>query len=662
MGKYDLNSGNIISAVQSTFVDPGVETFKQAALLYKQTYDKNKDSYNLTKRAMAQMELMPGDEKSGLRDKFVGEIDSNFEGVLESGAFEDATSAVQQNIDYVMTDKTVLQAQRNSLEFKKEEALIDQFGPSGILDFNKGLRESFTTVTKDEEGNEVVNSYSEEMEQKEDYNAYMKTLIGTIADSGGGSAKGIDINKDDVMDYLQTGNTKGVSQSKMERVVTSLMEGYLDSKVGDQDMRRLTQIEGMSEGEARIDILNRMKGMGQAQVGMITTVTNQQYKLGANYGASNKSGLGTDDNWAINTLMDNKTQINSDVFAAMTGNENNMSEDIKGGINISGQEGIVTDYSKFLGQEAFTNMNNELVKNGLAPDAESAQQISESLLEYLNAENSGDQAEQKRIAADMGLAWDDPQQKKQLQELSLYAKRNMDTEQLKNMGSMLNVPVSGVFKPNTGTTANAQWINGNAVIDGEYWFTEEQMDEMAAGSGGKLAKTDWMFTPDWFGATDIDNIKDAQGNKIFRKETKNDTEYFVMSGKSQRIAGDKITGDALYLGAGHSPTQYKDQEQVITSQRAVAIDIAKASDHAYQYTVNKSPGMDYQTTQLTKKALNSIKRIPNILGQPNPSGVYRQHATNISNLVTEAVAKGSNSKEVETILSTYISQIGKKPE
>ena len=52
----------------------------------------------------------------------------------------------------------------------------------------------------------------------------------------------------------------------------------------------------------------------------------------------------------------------------------------------------------------------------------------------------------------------------------------------------------------------------------------------------------------------------------------------------------------------------------------------------------------------------------NILGQPNPSGVYRQHATNISNLVTEAVAKGSNSKEVETILSTYISQIGKKPE
>ena len=574
MGKYDLNTGNIITPVQSTFVDPGVETFKQAALLYKQTYDKNKDAYNLTKRAMAQMELMPGDEKVGLRDRFVGAIDKNFEDILES------------------------------------------------------------TVTKDEEGNEVVNSYKEKMEQKEDYNAYMKTIIGTIAESGGGSGKGIDVNGDDVMDYLQTGNTRGVSQSKMERVVNGLLENYLDSKVGDQDMRRLTQIEGMSEGEAKIDILNRMKGVGQPQVGTTTTVSHQQYKTGANYGAGNKHGLGTDDNWAINTLMDGKTQISSDIFAKMTGNENNMSKDIIGGVHISGQDGIVTDYSKFLTQ-------------------------SEHLLEYLNAEQSGDQAEQKRIAADMGLAWDDPQQKKQLQELSLYAKRNMDKEQLKNMGSLINVPVTGVFRPNTGTTANAQWINGSAVVDGEYWMTEEQMNNMAEGSGGKFGTVGWGY--DW-GTTDIHNIKDAQGNPIFRTETKGDIEYYVMSGKSQRIKGDKITGDALYLGAGHSPTQYKDQEQVITSQRAVALDIAKSSDYAYQYTVNKAPGADYKTTQLTKQALNSLKRLPNILGQPNPSGVYKQHANNVSKLVIQAVNSGQNAQEIETILSTYISQIGKKPE
>ena len=259
----------------------------------------------------------------------------------------------------------------------------------------------------------------------------------------------------------------------------------------------------------------------------------------------------------------------------------------------------------------------------------------------------------------MGLAWDDPQQKKQLQELSLYAKRNMDKEQLKNMGSLINVPVTGVFRPNTGTTANAQWINGSAVVDGEYWMTEEQMNNMAEGSGGKFGTVGWGY--DW-GTTDIHNIKDAQGNPIFRTETKGDIEYYVMSGKSQRIKGDKITGDALYLGAGHSPTQYKDQEQVITSQRAVALDIAKSSDYAYQYTVNKAPGADYKTTQLTKQALNSLKRLPNILGQPNPSGVYKQHANNVSKLVIQAVNSGQNAQEIETILSTYISQIGKKPE
>ena len=671
MGKYDLNSGNIITPVQSTFVDPGVETFKQAAVLYRQQYDKNKDAYNLTKRAMAQMELMPGDEKAGLRDQFVGNIDKNFESVLESGAFEDATNAVQQNIDYVMTDKTVNQAQKNALQFQKEEAMIEQFGPSGILDFNKGARESFTTVSTDEEGNEVVNSYKEKMEQKEDYNAYMKNLIGTIAQGGsgtGGSMVGVDINGDDIMDYLQTGNTKGVSRGKMERVVNNMVGNYLDSKVGDQDMRRLTQIEGMSEGDAKIDILNRMKGIGNPQVGLTTTTSNQQYKLNAASGNGGGGGNDTQDNWAVNSLTDGKTNISTDVFIKMTGNEANISKDIPGGVRVSGQEGITVDYSRFVGDDVFNNIDQELVKNNIVSNTQEASQISRHLVDYLVAEEAGNTEDMRRISLDMGIAFDVKEEREKLQVLSQFAQSKVDMKQLQTMGSFLSGPVDGVFRPNSGATENAQWINGNAVIDGEYYFTEEQMDNRAKQSG--LGTTGWlpdgMLNVDWeslpFTATDVDQIEDAQGNKIFRKVTEGENTYWVMSGKSARIKGEKIQADALYYAAGHTPTQYKDNETTILRQRTAAREISENTNIAYQSTVNLAKGLPTQTAAVVKNAFKELKNVPGLLDQANPVGFFNKHANAMQTLVVRANNEGKSAQAVSDILVTYMNNIGKKQE
>jgi hypothetical protein len=668
MGKYDLNSGNIITPVQSTFVDPGVETFKQAAILYRQQYDKNKDAYNLTKRAMAQMELMPGDEKAGLRDQFVGNIDKNFESVLESGAFEDATNAVQQNIDYVMTDKTVNQAQKNALQFQKEEAMIEQFGPSGILDFNKGARESFTTVSADEEGNEVVNSYKEKMEQKEDYNAYMKDLIGTIAQSGGGAVSGLDINGDDIMDYLQTGNTKGVSRAKMERVVNNMLGNYLDSKVGDQDMRRLTQIQGMSEGDAKIDILNRMKGIGNPQVGVTTTTSNQEYKLNAASGYGGGGGDLTQDNWAVQDLVDGKTNISTDVYIKMTGNEANVSKDIPGGVRVSGQEGITIDYSRFVGDDVFNNIDQELVKNNIVSNTQEASQISRHLLDYLVAEEAGNTEDMRRISLDMGIAFDVQEEREKLQVLSQFAQSKIDMEQLQTMGSFLSGPVDGVFRPNSGATENAQWINGNAVIDGEYFFTEEQMDNRAKQSG--LGTTGWLpdgiLNVDWeslpWTSTDVDEIEDAQGNKIFRKVTENENTYWVMKGKSARIKGEKIQADTLYYAAGHTPTQYKDNESTILRQRVAARKISENTEIAYQNTVNLAKGLPTQTAAVVKNAFKELKNVQGLLEQANPVGFFNMHANAMQKLVVRANNEGKSAQAIYDILETYKDNIGKKQE
>ena len=218
MGKYDISRS--LTPVQSTFVDPGLDTFKEAAMIYRKTYDQNKDAYNLSKRVTAQMELMPGDEKAGLRDQFTNTIDNTFATIVNTGNFEDAEMAVQNAVDFITTDKTVLQARKNSAEYLKEEALIEQFGPSGVLDFNKNARENFTTVTTDDQGAPIVNSYKEQMEKKEDYFTLMKNMVSGIAPDGRPWSETIG-------NLTQYGNMKGVSQGKVQRIVDKLYEAYV---------------------------------------------------------------------------------------------------------------------------------------------------------------------------------------------------------------------------------------------------------------------------------------------------------------------------------------------------------------------------------------------------------------------------------------------------
>ena len=652
MGKYDLNQGNIITPVQSTFVDPGVETFKQAALLYRQQYDKNKDAYNLTKRAMAQMELMPGDESAGLRDQFVGNIDKNFEGILETGAFEDATAAVQQNIDYVMTDKTILQAQRNALEFQKEEALIDQFGPSGILDFNKGARESFTTVTTDAEGNEVVNSYKEKMEMKEDYNTYMKNLIGQIAQEGFSNYGVVDVNKDDVIDYLETRNTKGVSQAKMERVVNGLLESYLDSKVGDQDMRRLTQIDGMSEQEARLDILNRMKGAGQHQVGMTPTVSYQQYATNAaSGGGGGLFGGEAFDNWAENTMKDSGTNLGFEVFAGMTNSA--LSDDIPGGVIVTGQQGITLDYTRFIDEGKLAEFNTSLTNEGYTADQAAA--VSSNLMEYLSAEHSNDKVAQRRIAADMGIAWDNASERERLQKLSKHAKQYIDEAQLANMGAYMDVRINGVFRPNQGATTNAQWINGNAIVDGEYWFTEEEMNNQATQSGsGHVGSYIW----DWQG-DDIENRTDAQGNPLYRTQTIDDVTYYIIKGKSKPIAGEAASGTALYKASGHSDSQFNKNEGTLKLQRQAALAIVNTEDAYYMKIVNKLYNPGHELTKVVKTSLQSLKNSQAVLTSDNPVGNYELLAKQIQNIVVNGKSQGKSTDKISQDIAILFDQLNK---
>jgi len=555
MGKYDISRS--LTPVQSTFVDPGLDTFKEAAMIYRKTYDQNKDAYNLSKRVTAQMELMPGDEKAGLRDQFTNTIDTTFSSIVNTGNFEDAEMAVQNAVDFITTDKTVLQARKNSAEYLKEEALIEQFGPSGVLDFNKNLRENFTTVTTDEQGAPIVNNYKEQMEKKEDYFTLMKNMVSGIAPDGRPWSETIG-------NLTEYGNMKGVSQGKVQRIVDKLYEAYKGDKAGDQDFRRLTQIEGMSEGQAKEDIVRRLVGAASPQVGNVRTIS----------GMRENSNMNTDGTPITNSVVSplnaylqstEKQAVSFDELLAMSGG-------VEGRIPGSfayNQDGIMINYATQLSDPEKAKVADYLIRTGVVSNPERATEMIGPLAQFRAFEEAGDTDRAFEVGIELGFMnrqdGYDVQKANKINELANQVSILTNTDALNNMGSLLNVTgVRGDFVPNTGT--NMQTVGSSFLVDGTLRFNEDQMNQIGEQMGwGKIGRFNDMFN------TDIDNKVGVDGNPMFRREEdENGVPYWYMN--SVYKTDFSTSKEAAVYDIRNTETQYGDNDvQLVNASKDVQL-------------------------------------------------------------------------------------------
>jgi len=570
MGKYDITGA--LSQVQSTFVDPGLATFKEAAMMHRKNYDTNKDAYNLTKRVVGQMQLMPGDEDSGLRDEFAGVIDQSFEQIISSGAYEDADMAVQNAVSFITSDKTVLQAQQNAAEYLQEESLIDQYGPSGVLDFNKDSRATFTTKGVDQEGNETVNAYRENMEMKEGYAAFMTDLVSGIAKDGSPwMSDKYGVSADQVGQYLSYGSSSGVSASKMERIVNDLYDTYKEDKVGDQDYRRLRDIHDMSEADIKNDIINRMKAIGRKQVGNVSTLSGM--KDMAPSGQNKKLQSLTLDNWTKSILNKGPQRIDPSTFQSMTGLGDGS---VPNSVAISGQSGIVLDFASQMPNSTKNQIATALVDGGIAGDNNEAMTMVGPLLNFLVAEEAGKSDLSAALATQLGFDYSDPNSKEMLRTISTRLKTVVDQSTLDNMGNILNATnVTGSFRPNMGSSYNSEMIGGSLIVDGRYLFNEEEMNNMADQTGAGHVGA-WFFGWDPSG-DDIENMKDASGNSLWQSEGEIDgTEYWSIAGKSAPITYSAQTADKWWLET-HPESDFTDWQVTINETRDMARDMDKTN-------------------------------------------------------------------------------------
>ena len=518
MSKYDLT--NQLSPVQSTFVDPGLNTFKEAALTYRKTYDQNKDAYNLTKRVIAELELMPGDEKMGLKDEFGNNINQIFEDIISTGAYEDAELAVQNAVSYLTSDKTITQARKNAAEYKRDQLMIEQFGPSGVLDFNKNLGETFTTVSDDGEGNKQINRYDSKMEAKEDQIAVMTNLVSGIASDGRPWSSVIG-------DYLQYGNSSGVSKSKVERIVNDLYEAYIQGKAGDQDKRSLGAINGLSDEGAKADIIRRMQAIASKQVGNVTTLSGIQQSAGSKAQQLYQDPFSS-------AMLSGDTFLNYTDFLKVSGNNEGS---IPNSINVTGGSNLVLKYAKQFNEDQLASITNALVTEGLASNPGAAQELIDPLLNYKNAIESNQLSTALKIAQSLGYMENaaslnvNSDQHKALFGIGKAIEGQVGTEQLKQMGAIIKGGEADIssFVINTDNSGgkNSTAVGGNLEVDGTIYRNEEQMNNLAAQNGWDNVHTG-IWDADFGNSswTAINNMTDAAGNLLFRESTIDGVKYW----------------------------------------------------------------------------------------------------------------------------------------
>ena len=273
-GKYDLP---INVEYKSRFVDPGLDTFKEAALNYRNRFDKNQEATNTMLTALANEQFMPA-EQDATQQEMQENINNILGNVVETGAYHTADLAVNNALRYYTADPELAVKRQNYKEYQKTQLMYDTYGANNIYDPQKNMLPNFQSVSTDEEGNTVYNRYVNKAQKVEDYNAQIQALIGNIASDKNFIAQygveGVPILKD----ILMTGTSTRVSEEKVNNIINDLLGAYKMTPAGIQHFDRYRNSDQnefgqplQSDKQADKALLDYMKGVTKNQIFSQTT-------------------------------------------------------------------------------------------------------------------------------------------------------------------------------------------------------------------------------------------------------------------------------------------------------------------------------------------------------------------------------------------------------
>ena len=295
--KYELKP------FMNTYVDSGA---KEISGILSERYDKNKSKKDLIETTLGAMEALEGDQH--LVDRVKYKVQNSLKEIAKNGNWEDAGIIIDEAIVDVQTDDGISAAKKSmenrqaELEFVKKQTMEGK----KVLDFGKTKASQHQSYTYNEETSKWEdNIYQAGAETRLDYEQKMGQLLKTIKADG-----------------------SGISRSKADGIAKGLYYTYSQSDEGQQDLRRLIELEydqSIPEEErykmAQKDIIRRIKGFtnqyihstGKGGGGSSSTALLQKYQnvskaaMEVGYTAVNINDM-LESDWSTPKLLDLQTQ------------------------------------------------------------------------------------------------------------------------------------------------------------------------------------------------------------------------------------------------------------------------------------------------------------------------------------------------------------------
>jgi hypothetical protein len=251
--------------------------------LLRDRYDTNKTNKDKIDATLGAWNTLPGD--AHLVDKAKDQTRSKLNQFIEHGNYEDASMAVSEVMVDLESDKG-LQLSKQSYEIRQQELAFMRESTikngTKFLDFGRNTIQNHQSYYKNEEGDIVENVYQPTNEAMQDYDKAMAAIVGNIR-----------------ADYT------GITRGKADKIAEGLIPTYLNSTEGDQDYRKLTEIDGMSHKEAVNNIRQRLQSLTDQQIHATKAAFTQSSasKLNGNgtvnkgYTAISQDSLNLADHW-----------------------------------------------------------------------------------------------------------------------------------------------------------------------------------------------------------------------------------------------------------------------------------------------------------------------------------------------------------------------------
>ena len=301
----------------SQYVDPQSVQVNQ---LLRQRYDNNKQKHDLVERSLAGIQVGGGDQY--IKDNAIADINDKMANTVMVGDYENAGAIVDGIAqDFAMNEglKLASQSYANRQAEIKAARKIEMETGRKVLDFNvvrdeetgEIIGHAFDThqsFFQNEDGSMTRNIYHGGTELMMDYDAKKQQMLQGIAKSGSG------LGPSDILGLLE--RWTGVSGAKADRIAEGLLEEYIATSEGQQELKKLTQIDGLSQEEAYNSIVQSMRDVAEKQVGLVPDYMKAPEQSGAgSMGMNNVMVL--PGNSAIDAGMGTFEQVENEYASAL---------------------------------------------------------------------------------------------------------------------------------------------------------------------------------------------------------------------------------------------------------------------------------------------------------------------------------------------------------